>query len=202
MPYKAVKALLLDRIETPVETVSPGLEPAVPTHGRPRANCQEPIRFLELISRWSMACSRCKMKVGPSDCTAGLLASAPFRTGIQAVKLRQETRQGRIGHRLDPPHGWFRGTGFSRPRWPACCVGDGDDRVSGVLPFLEAGIPTGRVFQQPVWGLIGCLGSTSPRHAGPCRTLRANARRRGAGREPSEGFGGSAAPCAATRIPS
>ena len=31
-PYKAVKALLLDRIGTPVGTAPPGLEPAVPTH--------------------------------------------------------------------------------------------------------------------------------------------------------------------------
>ena len=44
-------------------------------------------------------------------------------------------------------HRWFRGTGCPGPRWPAGCVGDGDDRAWEMPPSPRRQNPAGRVVQ-------------------------------------------------------
>ena len=119
--------------------------------------------------------------------------------GHTSSRTPARAAQGRIGHRLDLPQRMVPGHPFLQ--------GDNGQRAAlGMRTAAYRGSlrqnPNQPRFSAACWRLSGCLGSTSPRNAGPCRTLRANARRRGAGCGPSEGFGGSVAPCAATRIPS
>lgn len=71
-----------------------------------------------------------------NSCSGG--TEAWFAWGYMWSKIGESCARAASATVLIRRSGWFRGTRSPSRRWPACCVGDGNDRVSGI-PLSPSG---------------------------------------------------------------
>lgn len=115
--------------------------------------CQQPRAVLGEDRRVEAAF----LQVHVQESAAGQVVLEFLAEGALAAHRVQGDQQGGLPLPRRPRL-WFQGIRSSGPRWPACCVGGWDDRVSGIPPLPRGPNLIDSVFQQPakVRGPFGC----------------------------------------------